>query len=558
MKRLTVGFWLLLMIQNIVSAQQIFLQATGESQSSAGAQQAALAELSFRIAANVEGQIESFQEFRNEKFKQTASQRLSITSQLPLLGNTIDIIQKGDTYFATARLDSAISLPLYKTRIDELTQELRVAWEIGSIDDPIRAIPSLKAAFSVIEEHQLLRLIARYLGADLPQLPVSVASITDRLKQLEQNPQTIEVAALILADSWKTWEKVYVYPPLLQGSKEITEFAAVFRNRLASQLEDVSRPAMSKFLLRGEYLVTGQGMDMIYRLQNWKGETLGTRSVQLASAAYSGLQVESIQKPESKKSVMSSVGMDSSATSSSILQSSKEEINSSESSWLDPVTKMEYRFLPKGQFEMGDIFRDGDPDEKWVRDVELNPYWVSSTEVTQQAWERVMGKPANRNASLRHPVEVTLLESHRFLKRLNEKSEGNKFRLITEAEWEYSCREGGRKVRFGNGKNEISEKTAAYSKVGIQDVGSYPQNSLGLFDLSGNVAEWTADKYQKSYRDLAELNPLSKKGRSHVVRGGGIVNLLPGAKPKHIRCSTRQQARSSRDRFGLRLIREYR
>ena len=132
-------------------------------------------------------------------------------------------------------------------------------------------------------------------------------------------------------------------------------------------------------------------------------------------------------------------------------------------------------------------------------------------------------------------MKVTLAEAKRFLNKLNEKSAGEEFRLITEAEWEYACREGGRKVRFGNGEDEISEKASAYPNVPIQAVGSYQPNSFGLFDFSGNVAEWTADKYQKSFHDLPKLNPLSQKGRDNVLRGGGVVNLLPGAETKHIR-----------------------
>ena len=154
-------------------------------------------------------------------------------------------------------------------------------------------------------------------------------------------------------------------------------------------------------------------------------------------------------------------------------------------------------------------------------------------------------------------MKVTLAEAKRFLNKLNEKSAGEEFRLITEAEREYACREGGRKVRFGNGEDEISEKASAYSNVPIQAVGSYQPNSFGLFDFSGNVAVWTADKYQKSFHDLPKLNPLSQKGKDNVLRGGGVVNLLPGAETKHIRCSARQQSRSIRDRFGLRLVRKY-
>ena len=555
MNRLLLGLWWFLIIPFVVNGQKVSLQATGEGLSSEEAQQAALAELSFRIAANVESQIDSTQELRNEEFNQTASQRLSVTSELPILGSTIEITEKDGTYLAIARLVAAISLPLYELKIDELTKELDDSWKIGTISDPIRAIPSLKAALPVLEELQLLRLIARYLGAKLPQLTITFTSINDRIKQLQQNPQTIEVAVQILADPWKDLEKVFVYPPVLRGSEEITEFATVFRSHLASQLKEVSRPAQSKFLLRGDYLITGRGIDLTYRLQNWKGETLEAGSVQLAPAAYSGLEVKTSPKTNSK--ITSKTAVDPDSSYASLIKLSKPEGTSSKSSWIDPVTKMEYRFIPERQFEMGDIFGEGNPDEKWVRNVVLESYWVSTTEVTQQAWEEVMGKPASRNASSRYPVEVTLSEANRFLKSLNEISAGQKFRLITEAEWEYACREGGRKVRFGNGKEEISEKESAFSKMPIQAVGSYAPNSFGLFDFSGNVAEWTADKYQKSYRDLPELNPLSQRGRGNVLRGGGIVNLLPGAEPKHIRCSARQQSHSSRDRFGLRLVRKH-
>ena len=157
------------------------------------------------------------------------------------------------------------------------------------------------------------------------------------------------------------------------------------------------------------------------------------------------------------------------------------------------------------------------------------------------------GETSQPKYSAKTPCGSDSLEANRFLKRLNEKSAGEEFRLVTEVEWEYDCREGGGNVKFGNGEDEIFEKISAYSNLPTQVVASYSPNSFGLFDFSGNVAEWTADKYQKSYRDLPELNPLSQKGRSNVVRWGGIINLLPDAEPKHIRCSARQQIRSSRD-----------
>ena len=135
------------------------------------------------------------------------------------------------------------------------------------IGDLIRAIPSLKVALPVLEELQLLRLIGCYLGAELRQLIATVSSINDRIKELQQNPQTIEVAVNILVDPWIDLEKIYVYLPLLRGSEKITEFAAVFRSQFASQLKEVSRTAQSNFFLHGEYLVTVRRIEIIYRLQ---------------------------------------------------------------------------------------------------------------------------------------------------------------------------------------------------------------------------------------------------------------------------------------------------
>ena len=107
------------------------------------------------------------------------------------------------------------------------------------------------------------------------------------------------------------------------------------------------------------------------------------------------------------------------------------------------------------------------------------------------------------------------------------------YRLPTEAEWEYAAREGGRKVRFGNGKNvarssEINFRgdTGEYDYLergkylkGTSAAGSYPPNSLGLYDMSGNAWEWAGDRFVK-YTNKARVNPYTIEGRGHALRGG--------------------------------------
>jgi formylglycine-generating enzyme required for sulfatase activity len=134
------------------------------------------------------------------------------------------------------------------------------------------------------------------------------------------------------------------------------------------------------------------------------------------------------------------------------------------------------------------------------------------------------------------PVEnVSWDDVQEYLKKLNQKT-GKKYRLPTEAEWEYAAREGGKKVRFGNGKDianpsEINfdgskDYKKPYSVVGVYrekttNVGSFSPNSLGLYDMSGNVWEWCSDWYS-SYSSSAVSNPTgAATGSSRVGRGGG-------------------------------------
>jgi formylglycine-generating enzyme required for sulfatase activity len=107
------------------------------------------------------------------------------------------------------------------------------------------------------------------------------------------------------------------------------------------------------------------------------------------------------------------------------------------------------------------------------------------------------------------------------------------YRLPTEAEWEYAAREGGREVRFGNGKNvarssEINFRADdgeySYLEPGgylkkSAPVASYTPNSLGLYDMSGNAWEWTGDRYVK-YSIEAQENPYTMEGEGHALRGG--------------------------------------
>ncbi len=239
--------------------------------------------------------------------------------------------------------------------------------------------------------------------------------------------------------------------------------------------------------------------------------------------------------------------------------------------WIEPVTKMPFIQVPHGSFQMGDLFHEGDHDEKAIRNVQLYSFWLGQYEVTQGQWKKIMGyNPSYFKKGDDFPVEqVSWEQTQAFIKTLNIQHNGkHSFRLPTEAEWEYACRAGGQKIRFGNNKNTARPEEInfdgrtghkmAYSLTGIYrksttPVGHFPANALNLHDMSGNVWEWVEDVYTKNYEKLGTNNPVyTGPGHIRARRGGSWFN-----KPNELRCTNRYyfQQRLSLYGVGFRLVR---
>ena len=237
------------------------------------------------------------------------------------------------------------------------------------------------------------------------------------------------------------------------------------------------------------------------------------------------------------------------------------------------IGKQDMVFIKGDCYQMGDTFGDGKDDEKPVHEVCVDDFYLGKYELTQREWKEVMG---NNMASFYDcgddcPADnVSWNNVQEFIRRLNVKTSMN-YRLPTEAEWEYAAREGGKKLRFATGKNIIGPDEAnfngslkykkPYSLPGIYrtktiSAKSLLPNSLGLYNMSGNVWEWVQDWYDKNYyQNSPRNNPKGPgSGEYRVLRGGSWGNLS-----NNLRAAKRHRDRPDSNRrmlYGFRLARD--
>lgn len=162
-------------------------------------------------------------------------------------------------------------------------------------------------------------------------------------------------------------------------------------------------------------------------------------------------------------------------------------------------TTLEIVKIPKGNFTMGSPPQDLDrTDHKGPQhDVTIPAFYLGKYPITQGQWEAIMGSNPSNFKGANRPVEcVSWNDAVKFCQKLSQKR-GGEYRLPSEAEWEYACR-AGTTTPFYFGRR-ITTDLANFDGSETTDVGSFPPNAFGLYDMHGNAWEWCQDTWHNNY-----------------------------------------------------------
>nr|WP_293161328.1 formylglycine-generating enzyme family protein [Okeania sp. SIO2C9] len=197
-------------------------------------------------------------------------------------------------------------------------------------------------------------------------------------------------------------------------------------------------------------------------------------------------------------------------------------------------------YIPGGSFTMGspDNEEGREKNEGPQHEVTLQPFYMSKYPITQQQYQVMMGNNPSNFRGKNRPVEtVSWYDAIEFCKKLSRKT-GKIYRLPSESQWEYACRAGTTKpFYFGetitselvnyNGNYPYAYAPKDKCRQETTDVGTFPPNAFGLYDMHGNVLEWCQDIWHGNYNGApTDGSSWETEGDSNrrMLRGGSWNN----------------------------------
>ncbi|MDB9534654.1 bifunctional serine/threonine-protein kinase/formylglycine-generating enzyme family protein [Dolichospermum planctonicum CS-1226] len=195
--------------------------------------------------------------------------------------------------------------------------------------------------------------------------------------------------------------------------------------------------------------------------------------------------------------------------------------------------------IPGGKFLMGSLANEAkrSDNESPQHQVTVPSFWIGKYQLTQEQYQAIIGtNPAYFKGNKRPVERVSWNDAVTFCQRLSQRT-GKHYRLPSEAEWEYACRgETTTPFYFGetitpelvnyDGNHVYESAPKGQYRNQTTNVGDFPPNAFGLYDMHGNVWEWCQDDWHDNYTNAPEDGTawISQSGNAKILRGGSWGN----------------------------------
>ena len=287
---------LLLAYQQPILANEVVGQGWGDTE--AAAKREALADISSRISVTVRSNFKTTQTVssktveknKTETVNQASESTIETNSELPILGADFIVHNEGRQVLVKAILETSRNLPQYETKLDELRAR------INSLNSRVAKERKSEAQYSglmdiltLLDEFKKLNTVAVYLGgtAQFPDITDDV--LQNQLRAVTRQVDSLDLAAKLLSDGVDESE-VYIYPAQSRNSNEITPFAALLKDKISAHMKTVLSPRDATYSFIGQYLESGEGIDVTYHLLDSAAVAQKTNTVHIVKKAYTGLE----------------------------------------------------------------------------------------------------------------------------------------------------------------------------------------------------------------------------------------------------------------------------
>jgi formylglycine-generating enzyme required for sulfatase activity len=242
--------------------------------------------------------------------------------------------------------------------------------------------------------------------------------------------------------------------------------------------------------------------------------------------------------------------------------SHKDDVDSFRDPLKDGGFGPEMVIIEAGYFQMGDIQGDGNVSDVSVERFAMGRYEVTFDEYDKFAEATGREKPDDEGwgRGNRPVIYVSVQDAIAYAEWLSEET-GEKYRLPTEAEWEYAARAGTNTAYWwgddiGTNRANCKDCGSSWDDKRTAPVGSFEHNALGLYDMVGNVWEWTCSLYWYEYNGEEQRCLSNYDGSARVIRGGSWDEPPIEARVTHRSPSDKEHISGGGVDLGLRLVRE--